>query len=184
MLYMKTSQYSKVMPNHRTSAKKPSYFGADHRTSASPLHLRVLHIYKKSTRKCVFNYSKVCEDLNISENTPSSCNCSNSEYIYGPISYVISGDLNIVRDRELKSFLSKGPKYRPPLIINWNECRNISSPTHSVLTVWNGWYGEKLTKNLWALFSNSVMNIVDILIQHFKEHFNLNNQKPYVPYQT
>ena len=111
--------------------------------------------------------------FNISENTPTSCNCSNSEYIYGPMSHVITGDLNIVEDRELKSLLSKGPKYRPPSTINWNECRNIINDSLRAYCL--KWVKrEKADKKPLDSVINSVMKIVDIRIQHFKEHFTLN----------
>ena len=91
-----------IFNDHSVKEQIPGYFD----NTELPL---ICYIYKKSTRKFVFNYRLLCKDVNISEYTPTSCNCSNSEYIYGPISHVITGDLNIVQDRELKSFLSKGP---------------------------------------------------------------------------
>ena len=156
-----------IFNDHSVKEQIPGYFD----NTELPL---ICYIYKKSTRKFVFNYSQLCKDVNISENTPTSCNCSNSEYIYGPISHVITGDLNIVQDRELKSFLSKGPKYRPPSIINWNECRNIIHDSlHTYCMKWIK--REKADKKSLDSFFNSVMKIVDIRIQHFKEHFTINN---------
>ena len=44
-------------------------------------------------------------------------------FLFAPVPYghVITADLNIVEDREVKTFLKKEPKYRPPSIIDWNQ---------------------------------------------------------------
>ena len=85
----------------------------------------VSYIYKKPSRSFIFNYTTVSTDLNIEQNAPLSWNCSNSKFRYRPSGHVITGDLNFVQDRELKRFLLKGPKYRPPSKIDWNECRKV-----------------------------------------------------------
>lgn len=89
-------------------------------------------------------------DVNINENTPNSWNCSNSEYIHGPSSYVVIGDLNIIGDRELEWFLIKGHKYRPPLIIWCDECCNIVHD--SLPNYWSKWIKrEQADKELYLI---------------------------------
>lgn len=47
------------------------------------------------------------------------------EYIYDHSSNLITDNLNIAHDRQLKLSLSERPKYRSFSIIDWNECSNI-----------------------------------------------------------
>ena len=54
-----------------------------------------------------------------------SCDCSNSPYVYGPTGHVITGNLRIVDDRQLRQLLIKGPSYREQNNINWNKIKSI-----------------------------------------------------------
>ena len=73
------------------------------------------------------------------------------------------------------NFLRKGPKYRPPSPIRWNECRNIIHD--SLETYCKKWIKrEKVDKKSLDCFFKSVMKIVDIRIEHFKQHFHPQNK--------
>ena len=48
------------------------------------------------------------------------CDCSTSKYCYEPAGHVITGDLTIVRDAELRSLIEKGPSFREQNCINWS----------------------------------------------------------------
>ena len=90
-----------------------------------PLHHYTISTPCSTSRHYVFNYSKMSKDIYINTSVPTSCTCSNSRYIVCPISHIITGDLSIVQDLELISFLKKGHKYRPPANTIWKDCRNI-----------------------------------------------------------
>jgi len=51
----------------------------------------------------------------------SVCFCLSSPVNYNPIGHVITGDLAIVTNDKLRNTLCKGPKYRDPQHINWNQ---------------------------------------------------------------
>ena len=58
-----------------------------------------------------------------------SCDCSNSPYVYGPTGHVITGNLRIVDDRQLRQLLIKGPSYREQNNINWNKINTLGFDT-------------------------------------------------------
>ena len=53
------------------------------------------------------------------------CDCSRSKYCYEPAGHVITGDLKIVKDAELRGLIEKGPSYREQNYINWNVNKNL-----------------------------------------------------------
>ena len=70
----------------------------------------------------------------------------------------------------MKKFLLKGPKYRPPSIIKWNECRKVINDALSV-------YCKKWTKREEAdkkaldAFFHKCMSIVDNRIQFYELNY-------------
>ena len=87
-----------------------------------------------------------------------------------PCGHILTGDINIVRDREVKKFLLKGPKYRPPSKINWETCReNINS---AINTYCNKWCKrENADKHALNKFKDKCMTIVDSRIEYYKENY-------------
>ena len=60
-------------------------------------------------------------DQCLSEQSSSVCNCAASPFNYEPAGHVITGDLDIIWNVELKAALSKGPKYREPKTFTWRK---------------------------------------------------------------
>ena len=90
--------------------------------------------------------------------------------MYGPSSHIITGDLNILQDKELINFIKKGPKYRPPSKINWRECRNIIHD--SLKSYCKNWIKrEHVDKKSLDNFFNAIMKLVDNRVNHFEHHF-------------
>ena len=77
--------------------------------------------YTKTIGGKIFNQKKVVEDLNVDIGTSNMyCECNASEYCYGPVGHVITGDLSIIRDAKLRSLIEKGPSYREQNQVNWS----------------------------------------------------------------
>jgi hypothetical protein len=70
----------------------------------------------------VFNYNEIISDDNVLENCPESCNCAQSEFNYHPFGHIITGDLNIIANKQLRRLLRRGPKFRLPTPINFEKC--------------------------------------------------------------
>jgi len=60
----------------------------------------------------------VTADEDIGNNCPKSLRYANSKFIYQPCDLVLTGDVNIVQEKEVKRFLQKGLKYHPSSKIN------------------------------------------------------------------
>ena len=77
--------------------------------------------YTKTIGGKIFNQKKVVEDLNVDIGTSNMyCDCNASEYCYGPVGHVVTGDLSIIRDAKLRSLIEKGPSYREQNQVNWS----------------------------------------------------------------
>ena len=62
----------------------------------------------------IFNQKKVVEELDIDKGAGNMCcDCSRSKYCYEPAGHVITGDLKIVKDAELKLRLHGHSLYYP-----------------------------------------------------------------------
>ena len=70
---------------------------------------------------------KVLQCLDITDllNNPPTCSCTTSSFIYCPVGHVVTGDINIVRNDDLKHVIEKGPKFREPQSFNWRQNFNI-----------------------------------------------------------
>ena len=82
--------------------------------------------YTKAIGGRIFNQKKVVKELDIDKGAGNMCcDCSGSKYCYEPAGYVITGDLKIVKDAELRGLIEKGPSYREQNYINWNVNKNL-----------------------------------------------------------
>ena len=94
----------------------PNYFN----NSETPIFF---YKYNKSIRSTIFNFITIVNDLDIDSNTPASCDCQNSNYIYPSAGYVITGSLNVISDARNRNIISKGPKYIFPSNIDFSKCQ-------------------------------------------------------------
>ena len=82
--------------------------------------------YTKVIGGRIFNQKKVVKELDIDKGAGNMCcDCSRSKYCYEPAGHVITGDLKIVKDAELRGLIEKGPSYREQNYINWNVNKNL-----------------------------------------------------------
>ena len=99
----------------------------------------------------IFNYNNVVKYFD----EPSLCVCSQfSEFIHIDCGHVVTGNLDIVRNVKLRNILSKGPKFKEPRTIDFDENHrtvlenvklflvNWSSKEQVPLENLNGWYIE------------------------------------------
>ena len=82
-----------------------------------------------SIRSTLFNYKQTVFHLNIDEflEDPNSikccCNKYGNSFMNNYYDHIITGDLNIVNNERLCQLISKGPKYREPKQICFEEAR-------------------------------------------------------------
>ena len=72
----------------------------------------------------IFNFNKFVCELKVqeflSDDSILPCNCADSPFRDSHHGHVITGDLNIVPEINLRKLLLKGPKYREPKQVDWD----------------------------------------------------------------
>lgn len=94
---------------------------------ADKLPLKIYYKYNKPIGKELLNYNSFLNNLknyDIKEIVDSDCECSTSPYKDEFHQHVITGNLNIVSNVELKDIMSLGVKYREPNFLKPNIIRN------------------------------------------------------------
>ena len=87
----------------------------------------MVYTYDPPFSKFAFNYAKTLkaidtiEALNSALNT--TCDCNRSPFQYAPTGHIVTGNLDIVDNHELKDVLRKGTKYRIPTTTNWEKIK-------------------------------------------------------------
>lgn len=116
---------------------------------------------------CVQN-TLVTTGEDIEYNYPKSCNCTRC--------HIVTEDLNIVRDKEVKHVLQNGTKYHPPKI-KWKSYRNAILDALSFY--YNKWCKRDGADKKKALnnFMTKFMNILDLPITLFEKTFIHNKTK-------
>ena len=83
--------------------------------------------FTRSVATKIFNYKASLQQIDfrcLSQDTPP-CNCSDSQFLYSPCGYIVTGDLNIVRNIKLRFLLNKGQKgllFIAPELWHYNRC--------------------------------------------------------------
>ena len=62
-----------------------------------------------------------CLDVEQLRQNPPKCSCSSSPFNYSPAGHIITGDVNIVQNEDLRSLILKGPKFREPRSFKWRQ---------------------------------------------------------------
>ena len=77
----------------------------------------ILYKYDTPISLKLVNYKKELRNLTLEKLTSiksGTCNCISSDFLYIPLGHVITGNLDIVQNKELREIFLKGTKYREP----------------------------------------------------------------------
>ena len=128
-------------------------------------------IYKRSpTIACkIFNYSKVIKSININEwKNDESCTCKTSSFCDPHHKHIVTGDLKIIENRDLRHLLMKGPNYREPCVINWNKV--VSCIIAGVTECQKDWARkENVDRAVLNEWSGSLLNLVRNRVNKLKK---------------
>ena len=111
---------SNMLNQKSVQSKIPLYF----QYKESPC---ISYSYTRSVASKIFNYKASLQQTDfdgLSQN-PTPCSCCDSEFLYAPCGHIVTDDLSIVRNQNLKDVLRKGPKYREPVSVSWHQNFNI-----------------------------------------------------------
>lgn len=87
----------------------------------------VVYSLTKCVRSKLFNYKEFVNlldpDAYLKDNNIYPCECEQSPFKDEHHGHIVSGNLQLVSNNNLRKLISKGPKYREPAGINWDRCR-------------------------------------------------------------
>ena len=96
----------------------------------------ICYKYSKPIRSAIFNFNKHVSDLDIETCTPDFLDYKDSKYVYPTAGHVITGNLKIISDSQIRSIRAKGPKYRFPAQTDFQKCfENIAASLNVYLVV-------------------------------------------------
>ena len=111
----------------------PSIFGASSARLHNPIppdlqrKIRVVYTYDPPVSKFVFNYAKTLKAIDsidaLNRALNQKCDCNQSDFRYAPAGHIVTGNLDIVQNEELKNILRKGTKYRIPKATDWDKIK-------------------------------------------------------------
>lgn len=159
---------SNIFRDSRVISKIPQYFDK----LDPPI---ICYQYKKPIRNAIFNYNKITADPNIGYGTQPPCKCKESKFLYQPAGHIITGDLNIIEDTELRHLCSKGPKFRLPSRIDFKVCREV---IEEAIDKYCKRWCKREGVELHALkdWKNKIFKIIDIRIENFLSNPHLYRQ--------
>ena len=84
--------------------------------------------YTKTIASKIFDFSSTLSDLNYYQfhNNPYHCECNTSSHLYQPYGHVITGNFSIILSSKLRDLIAKGPKYRKPCKVDWDQNLSLS----------------------------------------------------------
>ena len=89
----------------------------------------VVYSLNKPIRSKIFNYHQFVRDLDLTRFTEDNnsihcyCNEFDGSFTNPHHGHIITDDLGIVNNTKLRKLLSKGPKHREPVQVDWKEAR-------------------------------------------------------------
>ena len=102
--------------------------------------------------------------------------------MYPAAGHVITGNLNIISDKKVRNIVSKGPKYRFPSCIDFNECREeIAQALNSFGNRWCK--REKVEHRALKAWKLKIFNLIDKRIDFYSLNTHLLPRKPQISFR-
>ena len=101
--------------HHKDVTKSiPAYF----KHQSAP---KISYSYTRPIASKIFNYKQSLQYWRFTYHDVHnpSCSCSSSQFLYSPAGHIVTGDLKIIQNKQLRDLISKGPKYREPHSFSW-----------------------------------------------------------------
>jgi hypothetical protein len=82
----------------------------------------ISHTYTSTIASKLSNYKQTlqCLDIEHFRQNPPKCSCS-SPFNYSPTGHIITWDVNIVQNDDLRFLILKGSKFREPRSLKWRQ---------------------------------------------------------------
>ncbi len=139
--------------------------------------------YTGTIAKEVFNHKQTCADFQKDQGINGFvCACNNKpEFIHPKIGHILTGNLNIVNNQQLREILKRGPKYRQQNHIQWSLNRKLILEAVDVYI--NKWAkDEDVDPRCLYDYKDQIMVLVDHKIDRLKKTVKIH--RPQVLSQT
>ena len=145
----------------------------------------VVYSLTESIRSKILNYGEFVDQLDLNEfnNNKDSvpCPCSEFErkYINDHHKHVLTGDLSIIKNNDLRKLFNKGPKYREPKEIKFETAKELIKSTLNKFIEKIKYDKIKDDKGIIDLtnWKNQILEKVDVKIQQIGKDFKKRNIK-------
>ena len=107
--------------------------------------LRIVYKYGKSIGSKILNYNQVLKDMqnmNYDEIEALECGCAESDLVNVHHGHIMTGDLQIIKDRDLRELCAQGTKFREVPFLDSQKIKNnirtnIDSLTSKMVSKYN-----------------------------------------------
>ena len=130
-------------------------------------------------RRKVFNYNKFVSSLNVDDIESIPCFCKDFDNIYldQHHRHIMTGDLSIIPNKELESLIRKGPKYRPPVKIDFDTAfKSIKTELDNLILTYCT-AKPNLGPPDFLLWKNEVLRLTTLKINESKNKLQINDKK-------
>ena len=128
----------------------------------------VVFKYDITIRNKIFNYKEVAENFEAECAKYTSCSCETSDFLDRDHGHVVTGDLRIVENKDLRNLIQKGPNYREPKFINWKKTEDsLKSDITNFIKKWSDTTG--LSEVCFQEWKNSVFELLSKKVNKLKK---------------
>ena len=104
------------------------------------------------------------------------------QYVYPAAGHVITGNLKIISDSRIRSIIAKSPKYRFPVQIYFQKCREkIAGSLNEFCNRWCK--REHIESDALKDWKLNIFKIIDRRISFYSQNTNMLPRKPKISYR-
>ena len=132
----------------------------------------VVYSYTKSIRGKVFNYNRMLENIDVDDwdSQEHICNCNDeiySKFVDKDHGHVITGNLDIIKDKKLRNLFKKGPNFRERNSINFERAKSaIAKGLDSYINKWSN--RKRIAREVFIEWKLKVLEKVDNQIKKLR----------------
>ena len=156
---------SSILHEEEIKSKLPAQFRDDENPS-------IVYRLTSTIRNKILNYKDTVSNIDIHDAETfgtglHTCDCSSSDFVDQHHKHVLTGDLQIIENLQLRHLIQKGPNYRESRPINWKRCRDtikcgLDSCSDKMME------GKNITAEQMGPWKNEILKKVDEKIRSFK----------------
>lgn len=131
----------------------------------------ILYSRSPNIGSTIFNYKNVVDSVitdHWKDGNPMTCDCKNSAFCDPHHGHIVTGNLKVIENRQLRKLMSYGPGYREAQNIRWSEfLSNVKSALEDCVGKWA--QRENVDHQLLAEWYNKVMDDVHTAVTNLSK---------------